>query len=45
MLLARCHEAAGPSGRFQAYMNEPVQSVQLSPQTGAVNAVSTASRL
>ncbi|DBA78931.1 hypothetical protein WJX77_006610 [Trebouxia sp. C0004] len=44
VLLARCHEAAAPSGRFQAYMNEPVQSVQVSPQTGAVTAISTTSR-
>lgn len=44
MLLARCHEAAGSSGRFHAYMQEPLQSMQLCPQTGAVTGISTASR-
>lgn len=44
MLLERCHEASGSSGRFQAHLNEPVESIHMSPQTDAVDGISTSAR-
>lgn len=43
-MLARCHEVAASSGRFHTFMNEPVQNVQTSPQSGAVTGICTAAR-
>ncbi|KAL3150373.1 hypothetical protein ABBQ32_000212 [Trebouxia sp. C0010 RCD-2024] len=44
VLLERCHEASGSSGRFQAHLNEPVESIHMSPQTDAVDGISTSAR-
>lgn len=42
--MQRCHETAGPSGRFQAFLHEPVEQLHLSPSDNAITGVSTATR-